>query len=46
MEVQIALTTLLRRLPKMRLSRPSEALRWRPGIFVRGLEQLPMALVR
>jgi cytochrome P450 len=45
MEVQIALTTLLRRLPEMRLSQPHAALRWRPGLFVRGLEQLPMALV-
>jgi cytochrome P450 PksS len=45
MEVQIALTTLLRRLPEMRLSRPAAALRWRPGMFVRGLEQLPIAVV-
>jgi cytochrome P450 PksS len=45
LEVQIALTTLLHRLPGLRLSRPAESLRWRPGMFVRGLEQLPMALV-
>jgi cytochrome P450 PksS len=44
-EAQIALTTLLRRLPELRLSQPTEALRWRPGMFVRGLEQLPMTLV-
>lgn len=45
MEAQIALTTLLCRLPEMRLSQPAESLRWRPGMFVRGPEQLPMALV-
>jgi cytochrome P450 len=45
MEAQIALTTLLRRLPELHLSRPRAALRWRPGMFVRGLEQLPMTLV-
>jgi cytochrome P450 len=45
MEAQIALTTLLRRLPELRLSQPAEALRWRPGMFVRGLEQLPMVLM-
>jgi cytochrome P450 len=45
MEAQIALTTLLRRLPELRLSQPTEALRWRPGMFVRGLEQLPMVLM-
>jgi cytochrome P450 len=44
MEVQIALTTLLGRAPELRLSRPAESLQCRPGIFVRGLEQLPMAL--
>jgi cytochrome P450 len=43
MEMQIALTTLLRRLPEMRLRQPVESLRWRRGLFVRGLEQLPMA---
>jgi cytochrome P450 PksS len=45
MEMQIALTTLLRRLPELRLTRSAQSLRWRPGMFVRGLEQLPMALV-
>jgi cytochrome P450 PksS len=43
MEAQIALTTLLRRLPDLRLSQPARSLRWRPGVFVRGLEQLPIA---
>lgn len=39
MEVQIALATLLRRLPNLRLHAP----RWRRGMFVRGLEHLPLA---
>jgi hypothetical protein len=33
-------------MPELRLSQPTEALRWRPGMFVRGLEQLPMAVAR
>jgi cytochrome P450 len=43
MEGQIALTTLLRRLPRLRLSVPVEALTWRTGILFRGLAQLPIA---
>jgi len=44
LETQVALTTLLRRLPELRLDRPGQPLRWNPGLFVRGLEQLPVAL--
>jgi cytochrome P450 len=42
MEAQIAFTTLLRRLPDLRLTNPSHSLRWRPSIFLRGLASLPV----
>ena len=42
MEGQIAFTTLLRRLPNLRLKTPSHSLRWRPSIFLRGLAALPV----
>lgn len=42
LEGQIALTTLFRRFPKLRLSTPSEPLRWRSSLIVRGLEELPV----
>lgn len=41
MEAQIAFTTLLRRLPHLRLNNPS-SLRWRPSMILRGLESLPV----
>lgn len=44
LETQVALTTLLRRLPELRLDRPVQQLRWSPGLFVRGLEQLRVVL--
>jgi cytochrome P450 PksS len=40
MEAQIAFTTLLRRLPNLRLNNPSHSLRWRPSMILRGLESL------
>lgn len=43
LEVQIAVNTLLRRLPHLRLTGPVESLRWRKGLFLRGLEELPLA---
>src|SRR5262249_23127752 len=43
LEGQIALSTLLRRLPALRLSAP-EALRWRPSFVIRGLEALPVGV--
>ncbi len=43
LEGQIALTTLLRRLPNLRLAAPAAALRWRSGLVLRGLEALPVA---
>lgn len=42
MEGQIAFTTLLRRLPNLRLKTPSHSLRWRPSMFLRGLAALPV----
>lgn len=46
LEGQIAINTLLRRLPDLRLDVSPEALRWRPGVLGRGLEALPVAFGR
>ncbi|MBU3869267.1 cytochrome P450 [Streptomyces sp. 4503] len=43
MELEIALGTLLRRFPGLRLDVPRERLRWRPSIRARGLISLPVA---
>jgi cytochrome P450 PksS len=43
LEGQIAISTLLRRFPDLRLGVATRALRWRPGLLVRGLEALPVA---
>jgi cytochrome P450 PksS len=43
LEAEIAINTLLRRIPDFRLSVPSASLRWRPSIFLRGLESLPIS---
>jgi cytochrome P450 PksS len=42
MEGQIAFNALLRRFPGVRLA--PETLRWRRGLFLRGLEKLPLVL--
>jgi len=42
LEARIALQTLFRRWPAMRLSQPAESLRWRPALPLRGLEALPV----
>ena len=42
MEAQIAFTTILQRLPELRLRNPAHSLRWRPSIFLRGLASLPV----
>ncbi|MFL6246063.1 MAG: cytochrome P450 [Thermoanaerobaculia bacterium] len=42
LEVQIALTTLFRRFPNLRLAATPESLRWRKGLALRGLEELPV----
>jgi cytochrome P450 len=44
MEGQIALSALLRRFPGARLAMAPESLRWRRGLFLRGLEKLPLVL--
>jgi cytochrome P450 len=43
LEGQIAFETLLRRLPRLQLAQSRSALTWRRGLFVRGLERLPLA---
>ena len=43
LEGQIALTTLFRQFPNLRLAEAPESLRWRKGLLFRGLEQLPVA---
>jgi len=42
LEGQIALTTLFRRFPELRLAQSAESLRWRKSLIVRGLEELPV----
>jgi cytochrome P450 len=42
MEGQIAIYALLRRFPHARLAVAPEELRWRRGLFLRGLEKLPL----
>ena len=42
LEARIALQTLFRRWPAMRLSHPAESLRWRPALPLRGLDALPV----
>jgi cytochrome P450 len=42
MEGQIALGTLLRRMPDLRLKSSPESLTWRPGMVLRGLTGLPV----
>ncbi|MCI0398433.1 MAG: cytochrome P450 [Chloroflexi bacterium] len=44
LEGQIAINALVQRLPNLRLAATPEALRWRPGLTVRGMEALPVAL--
>jgi cytochrome P450 len=44
LEGQIAIQTLAARLPNLRLAAKPGSLRWRPGLSVRGLEALPVAV--
>src|SRR5262249_5180622 len=44
LEGQIAISTLLRRVPDLRLGVSPDQLRWRTGLILRGLEALPVAL--
>jgi cytochrome P450 len=43
LEAQIAINTLLRRMPDLHLSVDTGSLRWRPSMLLRGLEGLPVA---
>jgi cytochrome P450 PksS len=43
LEGQLAINTLLRRLPHLRLTMAPSQLRWRRGLLLRGLEALPVA---
>lgn len=42
LEGHIAFNTLLARMPNLRLAVPTESLRWRSGLTLRGLEALPV----
>ncbi|HSA52165.1 MAG TPA: cytochrome P450 [Yinghuangia sp.] len=42
LEGQIAITTLLRRLPDLEPAEPAGELRWRGGLIMRGLQRLPV----
>jgi cytochrome P450 PksS len=44
MEGQIAISAFLRRFPEARLAVASDSLRWRRGVFLRGLDRLPLFL--
>jgi cytochrome P450 len=41
-EAQIAINTLLRRMPDLRLKVSSDSLRWRPSTILRGIDALPV----
>ena len=43
LEGDIAFTTLLRRMPNLRLNIPREAISWRGYFTLRGLDSLPVA---
>jgi cytochrome P450 len=43
LELQVALATLLRRLPNLRFAVAEEEIPWKKGLFVRGPERLPVA---
>lgn len=42
MEAQIAISSLLRRMPDLRLKVPPNSLHWRPSMILRGLDTLPV----
>jgi cytochrome P450 len=44
MEGHIAFASLLRRLPRLCLAVPIEELRWKHGLVLRGLSELPIRL--
>jgi cytochrome P450 len=42
LEGRIALGSLVRRFPDLRLAVPASALRWKPGLSLRGVASLPV----
>ena len=44
LEGEIAISTLLRLFPNLRLAKSPHELRWRPGLLLHGLQSLPVAL--
>jgi cytochrome P450 len=42
LEGQIAITALLKRMPKLRLAVPYGEIRWKPGLILRGVKALPV----
>ena len=46
LEGQIAINTLLRRMPDLRLAVPVQSLRWRPGLVLHGMKSLPVTFDR
>ena len=42
LEGQVAISTLLRRLPNLRLAVDPETISWRPGWIVQGVHHLPV----
>jgi cytochrome P450 len=43
LEARIAFTSMLQRLPNLRLSTAAQALHWKGGVFLRGLRELPVS---
>lgn len=44
LEGEIAINTLLRRFPNIRMREDADALEWRPGMIVRGVKEIPLSL--
>jgi len=44
LEGEIAINTLLRRFPDIRLREDADELEWRPGMIVRGVKEIPLSL--
>lgn len=43
LEAEIAINTILARIPNLHLGVEADSLRWRPSMFLRGLESLPVS---
>jgi cytochrome P450 len=42
LEAKIAMTALLKHMPRLRLACPSTQIRWKPGLILRGVQALPL----